>query len=173
MKKTFTSKIDFLEKLKMHHFTVMDEVLAAFCDAKTKSIYNQRFSITLNDTVTWKGGTVALGNQSAYIAVSKDRMKTLGIHEGDEVSVTLEKDNSKYGLDVPQEFEEVLRQDSEAKKRFESLTMGFQRAIIYMIIQFKSSDKRIEKSIFFLENLKKSPEGKTTMRHVIGKDLPY
>jgi hypothetical protein len=50
--------------------------------------------------------------------------------------------------------------------------MGFQRNIIYMIIQYKTSEKRIEKSLFFLENLKKSIEEETTMRNILGKELP-
>jgi hypothetical protein len=50
--------------------------------------------------------------------------------------------------------------------------MGFQRGIIYLVIQIKSSDKKIEKSIFFLENLKRTPKGDETMRHILGKDLP-
>ena len=45
------------------------------------------------------------------------------------------------------------------------------RAIIYLVIQIKSSDKKIEKSIFFLENLKRAQKGEETMHHVLGKDL--
>ena len=156
----------------MHHITVTDDVLREFAEEGAKSIYNQRFNVTVNGSISWKGGTVSLGNNSAYIAFSKQRMKKLGVHLGDTVEVTLEKDNSKYGFDVPEEFEEVLRQDPEAKQQFEELRMGIQRAVIYLVIQYKSSEKRIEKSLFFLENLKKSPRGKTTMRHILGKDLP-
>ncbi|HIP32236.1 MAG TPA: hypothetical protein EYG86_05705, partial [Crocinitomicaceae bacterium] len=75
----------------------------------------------------------------------------------------------KYGFDVPEEFEELLRQDDIARERFESLSMGKRRSIIYLILQVKSSQKRIEKSIFLLENLKRAPVGKETMRHVLGK----
>ncbi len=172
MKKTFPSKIGYLEKLKMHFITVSDEQLSDFADENTKSIYNQRFHVTVNNKVKWQGGTVSLGNGEAYITLSKQRMKTLDVHLGDSVIIELEKDFSKYGFVVPEEFEEALRQDDLARKRFEALRMGMQRSIIYVVLQLKSSDKRIEKSLFFLENLKKSPEGKTTMRHILGKDLP-
>ena len=99
-------------------------------------------------------------------------MKELNVHAGDTVEVNLIKDNSKYGFEVPEEFEEVLRQDPEAKQQFEVLRLGLQRAIIYLVIQYKTSEKRIEKSLFFIENLKKSQNGETTMRHILGKDLP-
>jgi uncharacterized protein YdeI (YjbR/CyaY-like superfamily) len=84
----------------------------------------------------------------------------------------LEKDTSEYGFIVPEEFEEVLRQDDHASAVFLALPKGTRRAIIYLVLQIKSSDKRIEKSIFFLDNLKKAPVGKLTMRHILGKDLP-
>jgi len=172
MRKTFDSKIDYLPKLKLHHVTVSDQTLKEFAGNEAKSIYNQRFIVTINNEVTWRGGTVSLGNKTAYITFSKERMKSLGVHLGDTVQVALEPDESKYGFDVPEEFEELLRQDDQANVLFHALRMGLQRAIIYKVIQYKSSEKRLEKSLFFLENLKKSPKGKTTMRHIIGKDLP-
>ena len=157
----------------MHHVTVTDEILKSFWTKDdTGSLYNQRFHITLNDKITWQGGSVSLGNNTAYIALSKARMKELDVHLNDEVSVELKRDFSKYGFEVPEEFTEVLEQDHEGSERFNSLRMGFQRAIIYLVIQIKSSDKKIEKSIFFLENLKRAPKGEETMRHILGKDLP-
>lgn len=159
--------------MKMHHVTVTDEILKSFWTKEdTGSLYNQRFHITLNGQITWQGGSVSLGNNTAYIALSKARMKELDVHLEDEVSVELKRDFSKYGFEVPEEFTEVLEQDHEGRERFDSLRMGFQRAIIYLVIQIKSSDKKIEKSIFFLENLKRAPQGEETMRHVLGKDLP-
>lgn len=52
------------------------------------------------------------------------------------------------------------------------MSKGKRRAIIYLVIQLKSSEKRIDKSLFFIENLKRAPIGKETMRHALGKDLP-
>ncbi len=169
----FKSRIEYLENLKLHYVIVTDDFLQKFWEeSDTGSLYNQRFIITINDRVTWRGGTVSLGNQKAYIAFSKARMKEIGVSNGDTVAVCLEKDRSLYGFEVPEEFEEVLRQDAEARQRFEKLAMGMRRAIIYIVLQIKSSDKRIEKSIFLLENLKRAPKDRITMRHVLGKDLP-
>lgn len=156
----------------MHFITVDAEVLKGFADEQTKSMYNQRFKVTVNDEITWQAGTTSLGNGNAYISFSAARMKKIGVRLGDKVSVLLEKDDSEFGFDVPIELQEVLSQDAHAQARFQLLSKGFQRYIIYQVAHYKSSDKRIEKSIFFLENLKRSPENETTMRHVLGKDLP-
>ncbi len=167
----FKSKIYYLEKLKLHHIVITAEILEKFINNKTKSKYNQRFRITLNNKITWQAGSTSLGDETAYITVSKARMKELDVHLNDEVSVLLELDTSKYGFDVPEEFTVVLEQDDHARTLFEGMSMGKQRAIIYIVLQLKSSDKRIEKSLFLMENLKRAPLGKATMRHVLGKDL--
>lgn len=169
---TFTSKIEHLDKLRMSYISVSDEILAQFMEEGDKLLYNQRFDVTVNDHVSWQGGTVSLGNNSAYITFSKDRMKKVGVGLGDTVTVHLEKNRSEYGFDVPEEFEEVLKQDPIANERFSTLSKGIRRAVIYLVIQVKSSQKRIEKSIFLLENLKRAPKEKITMRHILGKDLP-
>ncbi len=171
MSKTFTSKIEHLDKLRMSYISVSDEILEEFMEEGDKLLYNQRFNVTINDQVTWQGGTVSLGNNSAYITFSKARMKKIGVDLGDTVTVRLEKNRSEYGFNVPEEFEEVLKQDSLANERFNALSKGTRRAVIYIVLQLKSSQKRIEKSIFLLENLKRSPE-KPTMRNILGKDLP-
>lgn len=169
---TFTSKIEHHDKLRLSYISVTDEILQQFMEKGDKLLYNQRFDVTINDEVTWQGGTVSLGNNTAYITFSKDRMKKAGVELGDTVSVSLEKNRSEYGFDVPEEFQEVLNQDPIANERFSKLTKGTRRAVIYIVIQLKSSQKRIEKSIFLLENLKRAPQDKVTMRHILGKDLP-
>lgn len=169
---TFTSKIGHLSKLKMHYVIVTDAILEQFLEESDKSLYNQRFHVTVNNVVKWQGGTVSLGNNAGYINLSGKRMKELDVSLDDVVNVTLEKDHSEYGFNAPEEFEEVLRQDDEGNRRFMSLTKGKRRAIIYLIVQIKSSEKRIDKSIFFIENLKRAPLGEETMRHALGKDLP-
>ncbi|MDG1332511.1 MAG: YdeI/OmpD-associated family protein [Crocinitomicaceae bacterium] len=171
MAKTFTSKIEHLDKLRMSYISVSDDILEEFMEEGDKFLYNQRFDVTVNDQVTWQGGTVSLGYNMAYITFSKARMKKIGVGLGDTVTVHLEKNRSEYGFVVPEEFEEVLKQDPLASERFNALTKGTRRAVIYLVLQIKSSQKRIEKSIFLLENLKRAPE-KPTMRNILGKDLP-
>lgn len=172
MENSFESKIEYLEKLKLHYVSVSEEILQQHqAKEDTGSVFNQRFQITINNAISWKAGSVSLGNRMAYITISQARMKQLQVDQGDTVLVHLLKDNSKYGMDVPEEFEEFLRQDDYAKERFESLSMGLQRAVIYVVAQLKSSQKRIDKSMFLMENLKKAPIGKETMRHILGKEI--
>ena len=68
---------------------------------------------------------------------------------------SLNPSTSKYGVEVPEEFEAVMLSDYDAYQIFESFTKGKQRGIIYMITRFKDSQKKIDKTLLLCENLKR------------------
>lgn len=164
----FNTVISRVEKLKMYCILVPEDLLIELNDGLEKGRYNQRVIVSINQTIEWQGGLVAFGKGLGYIALSKERLKKLNAKEGDTIEVELQKDYSKYGHEFPEELKEVLAQDQQAKQRFDALTPGKQRTIIYYILQNKTSDKKIEKSLFFMHNLKLCPVGKETMRQLFG-----
>lgn len=89
-----------------------------------------------------------------YIIVNKKRRDELGIEAGDEVNVELVEDKSKYGMPMPEEFREVLDQDTEGDKLFHALTAGKQRSMLYYIGKMKDIDNRIHATLIFIEHLK-------------------
>ncbi|MGQ0541815.1 MAG: YdeI/OmpD-associated family protein [Blastocatellia bacterium] len=91
-----------------------------------------------------------------YIIVNKKKRDALGIVVGDTVDVVLVKDESKYGLPVPEDFEEVLQQDEEGSRLFHALTAGKQRSLLYMIGSVKNIDRRIHLGLIVLEHLKEN-----------------
>jgi hypothetical protein len=86
---------------------------------------------------------------------SKQKQKELNLSLGDEFEIQLFEDTSKYGVDVPEELEEVFLTDYEAYKIFESLTKGKQRSIIYGVLRYKTSQQKIDKALIMCENLKR------------------
>lgn len=89
------------------------------------------------------------------IMFSKGKQKELGIFPNDYFQLQFFEDNSKYGVEVPEEFEAVMQSDSEAYQIFESFTKGKQRGIIYMILRVKNPQTRIDKCLVLCENLKR------------------
>jgi len=89
-----------------------------------------------------------------YIIVNKKKRDSLGIVAGDDVQVVLEKDTSKYGLPMPPEIKEVLRQDPEGDRLFHALTPGKQRSMLYWLSRTKDIDRRIHETLIFVEHLK-------------------
>lgn len=94
-----------------------------------------------------------------FLTLNKKLRERLGIEPGDTISVELNKDESKYGMPVPEEFAEVLRQDPEGDRLFNKLSPGNQRLMLKLIIFVKDTDRRIARSLVGIELLKRS-EGK-------------
>lgn len=86
---------------------------------------------------------------------SKAKQKELGVFPNDYFKLQFFEDTSKYGVEVPEEFEAVLLSDFDAFQIFEKLTKGKQRSIIYAIGRHKNVQTRIDKTILVCENLKR------------------
>ena len=167
---TYRTEIRKLDKLKLFYVEIPLEALEYFSKPDTKNIYNQRLMISINACKPWHGGVVSLGNQTGYITVKGSILKALQLHEDAEADVVLTEDNSEYGMEFPEEFQEILNQDPEAEQRFLALPMSKRRYIIYHISQVKSSVKRIERGWMMMENLKKLPKGQEEFRNILGKE---
>ncbi len=90
------------------------------------------------------------------IYVNTELQKKLGIEEGDTVSVALEKDTSEFGIPMPESFEVLLAQDDEGRSYFQSLTMGKQRSLIYIVQKVKNVDSQLAKGLAIMHHLKEA-----------------
>ena len=114
---------------------------------------SRRVVCTINGTETFQCALMP-HNTDFMIIVNKVKRQRLGVVAGDRVSVELKADESKYGLPMPSEFREVLKQDPKGSKLFHKLTAGKQRSILWWIGKIKDIDKRIHTALIFLEHLK-------------------
>jgi hypothetical protein len=89
-----------------------------------------------------------------FITLSKKLRDKLKLRVGGKVTIELAKDESKFGMPMPDEFAEVLRQDPKGKKLFEALSPGNQRMMLKLIVFVKDVDKRIARSLVGIEILK-------------------
>lgn len=94
-----------------------------------------------------------------FITLNKKLRDKLGLEIGRSVTIELAKDESKFGMPMPEEFAEVLRQDKEGERLFNALSPGNQRLMLKLIVFVKDVDKRIFRSLVGVEILKKC-EGK-------------
>ncbi len=117
-------------------------------DPKTR-----RVVCTLNGSHTFQ--CALMPNKGEFvISINKPIREKLGIGDGDIVDVELVADTSKYGLPMPDELAEVLRQDKEGDKLFHALTAGKRRSLIYLINNTKGIDRRIHNALIVIEHLK-------------------
>lgn len=87
------------------------------------------------------------------IMASKQMIRKHRLKEGVPFTVSVRKDENN-GLELPEEFLEVLREDEYGARLFEDLLPGRKRSLLYYIRSAKSIDTRIKRSIIILEKLK-------------------
>lgn len=90
------------------------------------------------------------------IYLKKEFIKRHGLKEGDEVTLTLEKDESEYGMPVPESFQVLLDQDEEGSNYFHALTIGKQRSLIHVVGKVKNVDSQLAKGLAIMHHLKES-----------------
>jgi uncharacterized protein YdeI (YjbR/CyaY-like superfamily) len=112
---------------------------------------------------------VALGGGSGYISINNKRLKQLGLQTGETAHISLQKDETAYGMEFPEELTELLSQDEEGKRRFDMLPPGKQRYIIYYVAGVKNSQLRIDRALLLINNLKQLPLGKESFKEMLGK----
>lgn len=159
----FKTHIGLLQHLPgMHYLEVPQEVVQQLGTLKI------RLHCTVNQALTFQCGLMALGEGKAYISISKKRMQQLGLALHDTATVALEKDDSAYGTDMPEELNELLHQDEEGNRRFQLLKPSVQRYVLNHVSAVKSPQLRVDRAITLIENLKTLPEGKENFRAMLG-----
>jgi hypothetical protein len=131
-----------------HFLVVSREIVAKFgFEGKSK-----RVVCSINGSEGFQCALMPSGD-IFYIIVNKKKRDALGIVADDTVSVELVRDESKYGLPMPEELQEVLAQDPEGDRLFHGLTAGKQRSLLYFIGKVNDIDKRIHQALIIIDHL--------------------
>ncbi len=136
-------------KLWGFHFPVPDLVAQVFMAAGSK-----RVVCTLHEKISFQCGLIPKGNGTYCIMVNKKIRDQLGLQPGSSAQVSLRKDDSEYGLPMPEELAEVLAQDEEGYRMFHALSPGKLRTLLYIVGHVKNTDARIGRAIAIVEHLK-------------------
>jgi hypothetical protein len=160
----FKSKVKKLEHLSGFYLHVPASIIK-----KIGGVSKQRWICTAGESLSWQCGIVAHKAGSGYIILNQKLMKKGDLEEGNMVDVELKKDKSHFGMTVPIELGELLMQDKEGKSRFEALVPGKRRYIIYYVNQVKSRERRIERAVRCITNLKGLPKGKESFAGILAK----
>jgi hypothetical protein len=149
---TYKTVLDKFHPATGWHFVAVSTETAAKFDFSGN---NRRVVCTLNGTETFQCALMP-HNNAFFVMVNKGIRTRLGIEPGDTVTVRLEKDESEYGMPMPEEFREVLDQDPEGDRLFHSLTPGKQRSLLYYVGKFKDIDRRIHAALIIMDHLREN-----------------
>ena len=131
-----------------YHLPVPQKVSDAYKDT------DRRVVCTLNNDVKWQCALMPKGDDTYMILLHKGIRKKLNIDLGDTVKISLKKDESEYGMPLPDELLELWSIDPDAHEVFHTLTKGKQRSLIYVIGKPKRSETRAKKAVAIMEYLK-------------------
>ena len=130
------------------HLKVPADIAAPFIDK------DRRVLLQIGDLPAFACALMHDGKGDYFINLNKERRKKLGLQLGDKVTATIEKDNSKYGMPIPEIMEILLADDEEANRYFHELTPGKQRSLLHIIGKPKTEATRLKKAVVITEYLK-------------------
>ncbi|MCB0571617.1 MAG: DUF1905 domain-containing protein [Phaeodactylibacter sp.] len=146
----FTSVLeDFNSSLWGHHIVVPEAIAQVFLSQGSR-----RVVCRLNGQVEFQCALMPKGDGSYFININKKLRDKLGLKPGMAIQASLREDDSTYGLPMPEELRELLRQDEEGDRLFHALTPGKQRSLLYIVGSPKTSDTRLRRAIVVIEHLR-------------------
>lgn len=90
----------------------------------------------------------------SFIVLGGDLLKTCGLRLGSSASVTLVPDPEPDALDMPECFELVLEQDSAARARWDTFTLGRRRSLLHYVTSAKQEATQIKRSWELAEKIR-------------------
>ncbi|MFK7951956.1 MAG: YdeI/OmpD-associated family protein [Ekhidna sp.] len=148
---TFTAPLaDFKSKLYRYYIPVTKEIGDPFVVGD-----NRRITCSINGNTPYPCALMHIEG-GYYILVNNPLRKKLRIDEGDQLTISLEKDHSEFGHKVPESFQVLLDQDDEGRHFFEELTKGKQRSLIYLVTKVKNIDSQLAKGLAIMHHLKEA-----------------
>ncbi len=140
----------FHNKLWKHYITIPKDIGEKFIEGE-----NRRVLCSVNGSENYQLALMPR-TEDYFLLINEQRRKKLGIEEGDEVNVTLEKDTSEFGHNVPESFTALLSQDEEGRAIFEALPMSKQRSLVYVVGKVKNVESQIAKGLAIMHHLKEA-----------------
>ena len=144
----------FKVSVKGTHHVIIPEIEAIhFIDAGHTRVEIRAFH---GDKTLLFHGKLRKYKDQFIVSFGQRYQKEVGVQKDDIFTLQLFEDTTKYGVEIPEEFAAVLESDPEALEKFEMLTDGKKRSLIYFIIRIKNSQTRIDKALRITDNLKRN-----------------
>lgn len=136
---------------KSGHCTI--EIPPAIADEILGPENKKRLILTFNNGKSYHRALQRYKEGYALITIGKTTLKDAQKEVGLEEQITLKHDTSEFGMQFPEEFKEVLKQEPGGEEMFRKLLAGRQRNILYYISSAKTSETRIKRSFQMLNRI--------------------
>lgn len=109
------------------------------------------------DGMEYRGSLVRMG-ECYMLGLTQEIRKRIGKDFGDTIDVTIEKDEEERVVEIPPDFSEAMKHNTEAQKTFEKLSFTGKKEYVTWITDAKKEETRtdrIEKAVARLVDGKK------------------
>jgi hypothetical protein len=140
-----TEVLKFHSNLALHYIQIPDELVLSMANS-----FPFRVFCTINNH-RFPAAIVKHGIDGFIIQMGNQTIKSAKVIVGDQIEILLERDDTEHGYEMPEEMIELLLQDEDGRKAWDSLTKGAQRSFLYYLSTGKSQETRIKRSILILK----------------------
>ena len=147
----FESILDRLPKKGGEFYMIVpDEVAVQFVTGRRP----ERVRCLLNGRINFQCAIRPRGGGGFYINIGAPIRREGHLLPGQKLFASIQKDDSEYGRDLPEELQELLAIDEDGNRLFQQLLTGHQRGIIHYVAGAKSIQIRIDRAIKMIDRLK-------------------
>lgn len=131
-----------------YHIPISDEISAQMMDEKHRRV------------LVWIKGegpfhmALMKAKEYWYILIKQEIRTGFNLTEKSGFPVTIDRDLSEYGHEMPEELQVLMDQDEEGASYFKSLTPGKQRMMVYTVTKVKNPESRMKKALAIIHHLK-------------------
>ena len=114
---------------------------------------NSRVMLSIGD-ITLHRALRKSKNGYSYLGLNQQTVKQLKLIEGAELEIRLSPDTSRFGMDFPEEMQEVMAQDPEGEALFLALSDGSKRGFLHYVSSSKNSQTRINRALHIMNRVR-------------------
>lgn len=119
-----------------------------------KNLSTKRFKARILGNKPISVSLLPKGEGVYFFKLNQSLLKEWKLKIGDQVDVVVTPDDSKYGIDLPEEFAAIWEVDKLGSDYFHALTPGKQRNLLHLVAKVKNPDLRAKKAMIIMEYLK-------------------
>lgn len=123
-----------------------------------EEVFGKKGQVAVKGTINnieYKGRIMPHGDGTHFMVVNKVLRDRLGVNQGDEVRVTMQVDDAPRTVDIPEDFQVMLDQNSSARNIFEGFSYSHKKEWMDWITSAKKPEtraRRIQKALAELLN---------------------
>jgi L-cysteine desulfidase len=131
-----------------YHIPVADDIATQMMDDT-----HRRVLVTIKESEPYHMALMK-SKEYWYVLVNQELRSKHKLDEEKSFVVTIKRDHSEFGHELPEELQVLLDQDEEGNAHFRKLTPGKQRSLVYIVTTVKNSDSRMRKSLAIIHHLR-------------------